>query len=252
MTIRTELEGGVATLTLDHPPLNILTRAVLGEMRAALATLAGERDVRVLILAAAGKHFSAGADVGEHLPPQYREMIPEFMDTIEALASFPLPVIAAVRGRCLGGGFEVAQAADLVVAGQGAVFGQPEILLGVTAPAASVLLPRRAPAGFAAEVLYTGDAVTAEQALAVGLVARVVADDTVEAAARAVAARIARHSGAALRALKRTVIETAAAPRAAALRAAGRIYVDELMRTDDALEGLAAFNEKRAAAWRNR
>lgn len=252
MALNRTVEDGVATLVLDHPPLNILTRAVLGELRATFAELAGVADLRAVVLAAAGKHFSAGADVGEHLPPEYAELIPEFADTIEAIAAFPLPVIAAVRGRCLGGGFELAQAADVIVAGEGASFGQPEILLGVTAPAACVLLPRRIGYGDAAALLFTGDAVPAARAKETGFVHAVVADDAVEAEAAALAKRMARHSAVALRETKRALRETATLPRDEALRRTARAYVDDLMASHDALEGLKAFLEKRPAEWRHR
>lgn len=252
MAFHQTIEDGVATLTLDHPPLNILTRAVLAELRLSLAALAGEPSVRVLLVCAAGKHFSAGADVGEHLPPEYAELIPEFMDTIEQLAAFPAPVVAAVRGRCLGGGFELALAADLIVAGEGATFGQPEIMLGVIAPAACVLLPRLATPGFAAGILFTGAAVPAARALAAGVVERVVADADVDGEALALARRIARHSGAALRLTKRAMFEGVSLPRAEALAAAGVTYVEDVMATEDALEGLTAFTQKRPAVWRNR
>jgi len=252
MTWTTTTEDGVATLTLDHPPLNILTRAVLAEMVAALARLATDPSVRVLRLAAAGKHFSAGADVGEHLPPQHELLIPEFAEAIEALAAFPLPVIAAVRGRCLGGGFELAQAADVIVAGEGATFGQPEILLGVTAPAACVLLPRRAGPGFAAEILFSGDSVSAARALAAGVVQQVVPDDRADEAALELAKRCARHSAVALRETKRTLREAQGRPRGEALRHAATRYVQDLMRSEDAVEGLRAFVEKRPAQWRHR
>ena len=252
MAWTTSTEQGVATLTLDHPPLNILTRAVLAELTAALRQLAADPEVRVVRLVAAGKHFSAGADVAEHLPPLHEQLIPEFADAIEALAAFPLPVIAGVRGRCLGGGFELAQAADVIVAGEGATFGQPEILLGVTAPAACVLLPRRSSYGFAAELLFTGDAVPAARALAAGLVQAVVPDEQVEEAALALARRCARHSAVALRETKRTLHEAATRPRGEALRHAATRYVQDLMRSEDAGAGLRAFVEKRPAAWRHR
>jgi len=252
MALTTTIEDGVATLALAHPPLNILTRAVLAEYRAALAVLAFEPGLRVLRITAAGRHFSAGADVAEHLPPRHAELIPEFADTIEAVAGFPLPVVAAVRGRCLGGGFELAQAADVIVAGEGATFGQPEIALGVTAPAACVLLPRRAPYGDAAAMLFTGDSVTAARARELGVVHAVVADDAVDDAALALARRVARHSAVALRETKRALREAAAMPRAEALRRTARAYVDDLMAGGDALEGLSAFLEKRPAAWRHR
>jgi cyclohexa-1,5-dienecarbonyl-CoA hydratase len=251
-TVKTAVDGGVATVTLDHPPLNVLTRAVLARLRDALTGLAEERELRALVLLAEGRHFSAGADVGEHLPPTYREMIPEFVDTIDALAAFPLPVIAGVRGRCLGGGFELVQAADVIVAGEGASFGQPEIWLAVTAPAACALLPRRTSRGLAAEILFTGDAIPAARALAAGIVQLVVADERVDAEAVAVAQRCARHSAAALRLTKQTLRATDGRPTAEALRAAGAIYVEELMRTEDAVEGLGAFVDKRPPAWKHR
>jgi cyclohexa-1,5-dienecarbonyl-CoA hydratase len=240
-------ENGVGTLTFDRPPLNILTQALLAEMRDGLAALAAMPALRALILGAGGAHFSAGADVGEHLPPRFRAMIPEFLDTIRAIALFPAPVIAVVRGRCLGGGFEVAQAADLIVAGESATFGQPEISLGVIAPAACVVLPGRCPRGLAVELLFTGDAIDARRALAAGLVQNVAPDDRVMDEATALAARIARHSAAALRATKRALrLGEGLGP---ALDAAGRLYVDELMGTRDAHEGLRAFVEKRTPAW---
>jgi cyclohexa-1,5-dienecarbonyl-CoA hydratase len=246
------LDGPVGRIVLDHPPLNILTRAVLGSLRDALDAWAGEPGLRVVVLSAEGKHFSAGADVGEHLPPEYVELIPEVMDTIERVASFPLPVVAAVRGRCLGGGFELALAADVIVAGEGAQFGQPEIVLGVTAPAACALLPHRGVRGVAAEALFTGDPLTAARALAAGFVERVVPDDAVEVEALALAGRMARHSAAALRATKRSIDEARGWDRVAALRRTGRLYVEEVMRTADAVEGLNAFLEKRTPAWRDR
>jgi cyclohexa-1,5-dienecarbonyl-CoA hydratase len=145
----------------------------------------------------------------------------------------------------------VVQAADAIVAGSGAVFGQPEILLGVTAPAACVLLPRRAAAGLAAELLLTGDSITAAQAFAAGLVNRVVPDERVESEALALARRMARHSGAALRIGKRTIRSCSGLDLERGLREAGRIYLEELMRTQDAVEGLHAFLDKREPLWSN-
>jgi len=250
--LRISENDGVTTLTLDHPPLNILTRALLGELREALDRLKDAEGTRVLILAAEGRHFSAGADVGEHLPPQHRELIPEFLRTVEAVASFPLPTIAAVRGRCLGAGFELAQACDLVVAAEDASFGQPEILLAVTAPAACALLPRRTSHGNAAEMLFGGDAVDAARALAMGLVQRVVPSPTLEEQASTLARRFARHSAAALWATKASLRAAAGVPLAEAFRRAGDIYVTNLMAASDPVEGLEAFLAKRPPVWRHR
>ena len=248
--VDTAIENGIARVTLGHPPLNILTRELLAQLRAALNALAGDATLRVAVLGAEGKHFSAGADVGEHLPPAWKGMVPEFLDTVAALRAFPLPLLAAVRGRCLGGGFELVQGADLVVAGEGASFGQPEIQLGVVPPAACALLPSLVGQARAAEILFTGDPMTAAEAKAAGLVSRVVPDDAVEAEALALAGRIARHSAAALRVAKRS-LRTPARERneAEALHAAGRRYARDLMRTADATEGLTAFLEKRTPVW---
>jgi cyclohexa-1,5-dienecarbonyl-CoA hydratase len=252
MGVSVVVEGGVARLEVSHPPLNILTRAVLTEFRGALAQAAGDQTLRVLLVTAAGRHFSAGADVGEHLPGQFEALIPEFTDTIVALDAFPVPVVVAVQGRCLGGGCELVQAADLVVAGEGAVFGQPEIALGVVPPAACALLPRRAGSQGAAALVFTGDPLPAAEAQRLGLVWRVVSDADVGAAALEVAGRIARHSAATLRLAKRALRMAGTGETGAALRAAAELYVRDVMRTRDALEGLAAFVEKREPAWSHR
>jgi cyclohexa-1,5-dienecarbonyl-CoA hydratase len=251
MSVQVSTQDGIGEVVLNHPPLNILTRAVLGDFRNALTTLTADRSIRVLLLRAEGKHFSAGADVGEHMPPQYEELIPEFMQTITAFRDFPVPTVAAVRGRCLGGGFELAQGIDLVVAGEGASFGQPEIMLGVIAPAASALLPMLTPTARAAEIVFTGDAMSAADAYGAGLLARVVTDDVVEQEARALAQRIAQHSAAALRITKQVLRAGETAAREAAFRTAEQLYHDDLMQTADALEGLTAFLEKRQPTWKH-
>ena len=250
-SIKTSAADGIGRLTLDHPPLNILTREVLGEMRAVLARWAGDAAIRTLILDAAGKHFSAGADVAEHLPPQHEVLIPEFLETVRTVAEFPVPVVAAVRGRCLGGGCELALAADLVVAAESARFGQPEIQLGVLPPAACALLPARAPWGAAIELVLDGEPMGAHEAEKLGLVRFVVPDEDLARTACATAARFARHSRAALLLGKRSLLEAHGGWRAR-LDRAGRIYLDELMRTEDALEGLHAFVERRAPVWSHR
>ena len=250
--IHTTVADGIARVTLDHPPLNVLTRAMLAELRGALDRLAGTQELRVLVLAAAGKHFSAGADVAEHMPPVYRDMIPEFVDTVATLAAFPLPTIAAVQGRCLGGGFELVQAVDLVVATEDAAFGQPEIKLGVFPPAACVLLPPRlCRGGLAAEILYTGDPVGAPAALAAGLVREVVPGERLEAATAELAGRIARHSAAALRLATQCMLEAHVGEKQA-LEHAGRLYTANMMATEDAVAGLTAFLQKRQPTWRHR
>ena len=251
MSVQASFEDGLGRIVLNHPPLNILTRDVLAGVRRELDRLAGEPSLRVLLLGAEGKHFSAGADVGEHLPPDYRELIPEFVQTVADLVSFPLPVVAAVQGRCLGGGFELAMGADIIVAAEGASFGQPEILLGVLPPAACVILPRLCSPALAAEIVLGGDSLSASEAEREGLVRRVVPESELEEAALDIARKMTRHSAAALRIGKRMLAGDPEAVREA-LDRAGALYIDELMETDDALEGLQAFVEKRRPEWGHR
>jgi len=250
IALHTTVTDGIAKVVLDNPPINVLTRGVLAELRQTLRRLAGVRDLRVLVLSAKGKHFSAGADVAEHLPPVFRDLIPEFVETVLGLADFPLPVIAAVQGRCLGGGFELVTAADIILAAEGALFGQPEIKLAVFPPAACVLLPALCHRGVAAEMLYTGEPITAQQAQAEGLVRRVVPADQLEKSADDLAQGIARHSGAALRFTKRCMRDAWVVQRELLFRAS-RLYVENLMGTEDAVAGLAGFLEKRQPAWRH-
>lgn len=246
-----EIRDGIARVVLDHPPVNVLTGDVLAELRTALTDLAETPDLRVVLLLAEGKHFSAGADVAEHLPPTYETLIPAFLNTVRMLDEFPLPVIAGVQGRCLGGGCELILATDLVVAGERARIGQPEIALGVVPPAACALLPERTTRGWAAELIFTGEPLTAAQARDAGLVHVVVPDDEVVTATAALAARIACHSAAALRVAKRSLRLGRPRPTDALARA-GWTYVRDLMDTADATEGLRAFLEKRPPSWAHR
>ncbi|HSG47953.1 MAG TPA: enoyl-CoA hydratase-related protein [Longimicrobiales bacterium] len=247
MQVKVEVQDGVGQLMLDAPPLNILTRSLLSELREALDGLSGDTTLRVLVLGAHGKHFSAGASVEEHLPGVVEEMIPEFMDTVAALRDFPAPVVVAVHGRCLGGALELALAGDLVVAAEGSLLGVPEIALGVFPPAACVQLPRLAGPAVAAELVLTGAPLDASTAFRAGLVRRVVPDERVLEEALSLAGTMARHSAAALRVAKRALRAGARDPAPEA--AVTRLYLQDLMRTADAQEGLRSFVEKRTPQW---
>ncbi|MBI4513674.1 MAG: enoyl-CoA hydratase/isomerase family protein [Gemmatimonadetes bacterium] len=248
--VETWVEGRVARVRLNQPPLNILTAGVLDHLALSFQRIAADPHVRVVLLDAAGNDFSAGADVAEHLPPAHRDLIVAFRDLLLQLEEFPLPLLAAVRGRCLGGGFELVQLCDLVVAGESARFGQPEIALGVIAPFASASLPRLAGRARAAALLFAGDTVTASEAQNLGLVSSVVPDDDLEPRSVALAQRIAEHSAAALRIAKRALrIGAETCTRRAGLEVCADLYLGPLMETRDAVEGLRAFLEKRRPTW---
>lgn len=248
MPVDVEIRDGIAHVVLNDPPLNILTRGLLGRLRDTLEAHRDDPTVRVLVVSAEGKHFSAGASVEEHLPGHCEEMIPEFMETILTVDRFPVPVIFAVQGRCLGGALELVLAGDMIVAAEGALFGVPEIQLGVLPPAACVQLPLLAPAGVAAELVYTGTPVDAETAHRAGLVLRVVPPADLLGEAMALADVIAARSGAALREAKRAV-RAGRGDLGDRMDAVTRIYLEDLMATADATEGLASFMEKRQPEW---
>jgi len=249
--VELHVENGLARITLDRPPLNILTTAMLLGVAESLERAGRDAAVRVVRLDARGKMFSAGVDVGDHIGDKVDAMMDALARLFAAFERLEAPSVAVVHGAALGGGFELCLGADLVLASTAARFAQPEIRLGLFAPPASVLLPRRIGEGRALDLLLSGDAIDAERAERVGLVDRVLpADGFDDAVTERIDALLAL-SGPALRLAKRAVRESRGRTVLAAHEAVDRIYREELMRTADAQEGLAAFLEKRAPRWRH-
>ena len=246
------IDGGLATITLDRPPVNVLTTAMMRELAAMLRRVASDETVRVIRLDAAGKTFSAGVDVGEHLGGLLPAMMDALADLFMAFAEVPQPIVAVVHGACLGGGLEVALGCDLLVASASATFGQPEIKLGVFAPPATVLLPRRIGLGAATGMLLTGESVSADRALALGLVNVVFPAEGFAEGARAWVGKLLALSGSALRQAKRALREASPLPEKEAHAHVHDLYMEDLMATEDAHEGLGAFVAKRPPAWRHR
>lgn len=250
--VRLETVNRVARITLDRPPLNVLTTAMMRDLTAALDQAATLASVRVVRVDAVGKMFSAGVDVADH----EADLLPPMLDALgklfEAFERLPLPSVTVVHAHALGGGCEIALATDLCLASDRATFGQPEIRLGVSAPPASVLLPRMIGERRALGLLLGGETISATQARDLGIVNQVFPAATFASDADAWINRLAESSGAALRLAKRTVTGTRGLPVADAHRAALRIYRDELMKTEDAGEGLRAFLEKRPPHWKDR
>jgi len=244
---------GLACLSLHRPPLNVLDIAAMEQMSAALDALATDPSARVLMICASGeKAFSAGVEVADHTPEKVDRMIDVFHTLIRRIDAFPVPTLAAVNGAALGGGLEVALACDMIVAAAGAKLGQPEIKLGVFPPVAAVLLPRLLAPAHAHEMLYGGGVITAEQALAYGLVNRVFARASFAEEARAYAATFLEFSRAALASTRKAVRAAAGRSFTEGLAQAEAIYLKELMKTQDAGEGLAAFLAKRKPVWQHR
>lgn len=250
--IAVETDGAVARLILRRPPLNIMHLPMIEEMQAALDGLRREPALRALVLSAEGKAFSAGVAVEDHLPERVRGMIGAFHGVFRRLGGLARPTIAAVRGAALGGGCELACFADWVIASEDATLGVPEIKLGAFPPLAAVHFPHRIGQAQTLKMILTGEIVSAREALAIGLVDEVVAPAALDAAVEAVANRLREKSGAVLRLAKGAVIAAAGSSFEEGLRAVETIFLESLMKTNDAVEGLKAFLEKRAPAWTHR
>ncbi len=247
-----EHDGQVARVALAAPKANIVDQAMMAALAAAFDDLRNRPQLKVMILTAEGPHFSFGASVQEHLPESVRTMLPQFSRLLSQMLELPAVTIAAVRGQCLGGGFELALACDFIVAEEGAAFVCPEIKLAVFPPAAAVLLPVRIGVSRAAELVLTGAAWNAAQAAEAGLIVRTAPQGQLEAAVETwISDHFLARSPVALRygvraarlPLRRALLED--------LPQVERMYLDELMAESDAVEGLRAFMEKREPRWKS-
>jgi enoyl-CoA hydratase/carnithine racemase len=207
--VRVEADAAIATIRLDRPPMNALNGKVQDEIAAAAAQVSDDPAVRAVVLYGGEKVFAAGADIKEMAEASYADMAADsrrLQDAFTAVARIPKPVVAAITGYALGGGLELALCADFRVAGEGARVGQPEILLGVIPGAGGTQrLPRLIGPARAKDIVFTGRFVAAGEALAIGLVDRVVPDAEVYQAATLLVARYAAGPALALRAAKQAI-----------------------------------------------
>jgi cyclohexa-1,5-dienecarbonyl-CoA hydratase len=250
--VDTQQEGARLRLVIDRPRANILSLAVIRDLRAAIASAAEWPHVRLVTIEGAGDHFSYGASVEEHRANSVAEMLHELHGLIRDLLACPAPTAAIVRGRCLGGGFEVALACDLIFAANDAELGVPEIALGVFPPAAAALLPVRVGASRAASAVLTGQTASAEFWKDAGLIeATAAAGDLAEIVTRWFDTRLAPRSAAALRCAAAACRLTITRQLEATLPQLERLYMESLMRTHDAREGIEAFLGKREPQWQH-
>ena len=236
-------------ITLSDPPLHILDLAMLEALRDALGRVTNDRHALILD-ATGGKAFSAGVSVQDHLGDRVSAMLERFHDCFRTLARLDLVTVALVRGAALGGGCELALACDFVLASDQARFGLPEIQLGVFPPVAAYQLSRQLAPRKGLELILTGDPIDAATAASQGLVNAVFPDADFDARADEWLGRIYRHSASSLRIAKKAFRLGQANEFESRLADVERLYLDELMETEDATEGLNAFVEKRKASWR--
>ena len=245
-------DGAQVRLILDRPKGNVVTGAMIGELRSALASIGPNAGVKLITLEGAGPNFSYGASVEEHVADRIAGVLAELNRAVLDLLRAPAPTLAVVRGRCLGGGFELVLACDMVFAADDALLGVPEVALGVFPPAAASLLPLRVGTSRASRAVIGGEILPAAWWMGAGLVDRVVAKELLEREVDGwFSTQLAPRSAAAL-------AHAAEASRAGLLRVVPgllgdleRQYLDRLMRTHDASEGIAAFMERRPPRWTN-
>jgi cyclohexa-1,5-dienecarbonyl-CoA hydratase len=243
--VRFEKSDHFYRITLADPPLNILDIEMLGELRAALREVKNDRPM--LVIDADGeKAFSAGASVQDHMGDRIDAMLSLFHECFRILDRVEVVTIALVRGAALGGGCELALACDFVLASSNAKFGQPEIKLGVFPPVAAFQLARQLPPRKGLELLLLGESIDAKEASALGIVNAVFDAASFVPDAEAWMSRFTRLSASSLRFAKKAFRISAHADFQERLTETERLYLDELMKSGDAVEGLTAFLEKRA------
>jgi cyclohexa-1,5-dienecarbonyl-CoA hydratase len=246
-----ERDGALLRLRLARPKANLIDAAMIAALRAAFEAHRANPGLLAALVDHEGPHFSFGASVEEHLPERCEQMLRQLHSLLHEMLAWPRPIVMAVRGQCLGGGLEFAAAGSLIFAAPDAQLGQPEIKLGVFAPAASVLLPLRIGQARAEDLLLSGRSITAMQAAVWGLVNEV-ADDPAAHALSYFEKNLAGKSAASLALAVRAAREPFADLARARLDDVEALYLEKLMATRDANEGLIAFMQKRQPKWEHR
>jgi cyclohexa-1,5-dienecarbonyl-CoA hydratase len=246
-----ENDGEVARIILRRPPLNVLNLKMIRELNRALRGVRPEAGLRALVFSAEGKAFSAGVSVEDHLPDRAAAMLGAFHETFRRLQTLCCPTIAAVQGAALGGGCELAGFADWVIASETASFALPEIKLGAFPPLAAVHFPHRIGRARTLQLILSGETLGAREAERIGLVDRVVPPGQLAATVEETVQRLLEKSGPVLRLAKRAVLLATGRDFKDGLSKVERLFLQKLMKTRDAEEGLRAFLEKRPPEWRH-
>lgn len=250
--IKMSVEAGVARMVLSRPEHNLLNEAMLRELSDGIS-FAGESDaIKLIVISSACKVFCGGIDIGEYTSQRVFQMLDAFHAAFLGMLEVGKPVICVVNGPAIGGGAELAAFGDLVVATPKARFAQPEISIGVFPPLASTILPFLVGPKTALELVLTGEPVTAERALELGLVNRLVPEAQLEQAVNELVTRIASHSGPVLTMAKKAILGGMGLSLKEGLKHSMTIFLNELYHLEDSQEGLRAILEKRKPTWKNR
>ena len=250
--IALELQAPLARITLDNPPLNIIDIPMMEELAAALTEIEARPDISILIIGGSQKAFSAGVDVAAHTPDKVEQMLAKFHAIIRALVGSKKVSIAAVHGNCLGGGAELAMVCDLAYTSELATWGFPEIKLACYPPVAVTALAALVGQKQAADLVLTGRCITGREAASIGLANSVVPEVDLEHTVQHAIDLLSQLSPAALAITKKAIYAWDSIHFDKGLARAEKTYFDELMRTEDAREGINAFLEKRAPVWKGK
>jgi len=245
-------EKGVARISFARPKHNVFNIDMMRELNGELETLLKDNELKCIVFQGEGPSFCAGVEVGDHKPELVDDMISTFNQLTDLIGKFDIPVIAAVHGACLGGGMEVAIACDIVMASKSAVFGQPEIKLGFIAPYAATRLPVLVGPAKAIEVCTSGRRYSALEGQTMGFVSHVAEDAEFAEKVDAMIKEIAYCSPLIIRLNKRAVRESFGLTPADAVKCSSDLFLNTLMKTEDTLEGIASFEEKRKPVWKNK
>jgi cyclohexa-1,5-dienecarbonyl-CoA hydratase len=243
----------IAFLILNRPPLNILNISTMEEINDALDSLIGNKEVKVLVVSGSGeKAFSAGVDVVDHTEDKVDKMLQVFHDIFRNLSKLDQVTIAALKGLTLGGGCEIAIFCDLIFAADNLKIGQPEIKLSVFPPVALLMLPRLVGLKKASELLLTGKTIEAQEAEQIGLINKVVPVASFDSELQSFIQPFTELSLVGLKYSKKGINLGLETSFLEGLERIEKIYLEELMTSEDVREGLKAFMEKRKPLWKNR
>lgn len=249
----TELyDGQVEEIVLGPPPGNVLTAALMAELSAQLEKTNADKRKKLILIAGEGKHFCFGASVEEHTPDRIGEMLPSFHDLIGRVLNSEVPTVAKVSGVCLGGGFELALACSMIFCDESAAFGVPEIQLGVFPPPACLLLPFKCSESAARRIILTGDKVPADEACRLGIVENVAQPGQLhETVSKFAEEHFLLKSASSLRIANKAATTAISAFYSDNIKSVESMYLERLMSTADAVEGITAFLEKRVPQWKD-
>ncbi|MDJ0828259.1 MAG: enoyl-CoA hydratase/isomerase family protein [Desulfobacterales bacterium] len=245
------IEKGVARIVLNRPKHNVFNIDMMEELTQLLAQLNDDNELKCVVIAAQGASWCAGVEVSDHKPELAPEMIRVFDALLKQIHALAVPSIAAVHGACLGGGMEVAIACDMIVASRAAIFGQPEIKLGFLPPYAAVRLPHLVGPSKTIEICTTGRRYSAEAVYNMGLVAELLEVDTFEEGLAKLIKEIGHCSPLIIRLNKKAVNQHLGMDINTAMDSVNDLFLNQLMKTEDTLEGIKSFEEKRRPEWKN-